>query len=63
MNRSLKIDFLKGICMFYITAMFHLTGYLGGNYYLFNNVYGNSFMCSCLGTFSLLSGILLGGKI
>lgn len=62
MNRSLRIDFLKGICMFYITAIFHLTGYLGGNYYLFNNVYGNSFMCSCLGTFSLLSGILLGGK-
>lgn len=62
MNRSLRIDFLKGICMFYITAIFHLTGYLGGSYYLFNNVYGNSIMCSCLGTFSLLSGILLGGK-
>lgn len=62
MNRNLKIDFLRAICMLYITSIFHLTQYLGDNHYLNNNVYGNSFMWSCLGTFSLLSGYLLAKK-
>ena len=62
MERSVKIDFLRSVCMLYITAIFHLTQYLGESYYLNNNVYGNSLMWSCLGTFSLLSGYLLGRK-
>lgn len=62
MSRNLKIDFLRAFCMFYITSVFHLTQYLGVEHYLNNNVLGNSFMWSCLGTFSLLSGYLLAKK-
>ena len=48
--------------MLYIVGIFHLTQYLGESYYLNYNAYGNSLMCSCLGTFSLISGYLLGQK-
>ena len=48
--------------MFYIVGIFHLSQYLGSEYYLNNNVYGNSIMWSCLGTFSLISGYLIGRK-
>lgn len=48
--------------MFYIVGVFHLSQYLGEEYYLNNNVYGNNLMCSCLGTFSLISGYLIGLK-
>ena len=62
MQRNQTIDFLRGLCMFYIVGVFHLTQYLGEQYYLNNNVYGHSLMWSCLGTFSLISGYLLGMK-
>ena len=62
MNRNQTIDFLRGFCMFYIVGIFHLTQYLGESYYLNNNIHGNSLMWSCLGTFSLISGYLLGLK-
>ncbi len=62
-NRSLVIDFIRGFCMFYINVgVFHLSQYLGNSYYLDNNEYGNSFMWSCLGSFSLISGYLIGSK-
>jgi peptidoglycan/LPS O-acetylase OafA/YrhL len=48
--------------MFYIVGIFHLSQYLGDEFYLNNNVYGNSIMWSCLGTFSLISGYLIGRK-
>ena len=48
--------------MFYIVGIFHLSQYLGDKYYLNNNEYGNSIMWSCLGTFSLISGYLIGRK-
>lgn len=62
MQRNQTIDFLRGLCMLYIVGVFHLTQYLGEQYYLNNNVYGYSIMWSCLGTFSLISGYLLGMK-
>lgn len=62
MKRNIRIDLLRGICMFYIVGIFHLSQYIGVEYYLNNNVYGNSIMWSCLGTFSLISGYLIGRK-
>ena len=62
MNRNLKIDFLRAVCMFYITAVLHLSSYLGPDKFLWHNTYGNSFTWTCLGTFSLLSGYLLAKK-
>ncbi len=61
-QRNITIDFIRGFCMMYIVGIFHMTQYLGEHYYLNNNIYGNSFMCSCLGTFSLISGYLIGTK-
>ena len=48
--------------MFYITAVLHLTYYLGQDKFLWHNIYGNSLTWSCLGTFSLISGYLLAKK-
>jgi len=62
MQRNITIDFIRGFCMMYIVGIFHMTQYLGEYYYLNNNIYGNSFMCSCLGTFSFISGYLIGTK-
>ena len=48
--------------MFYITAVLHLSYYLGSDQFLWHNMYGNSLTWSCLGTFSFISGYLLAKK-
>lgn len=62
MKRNSTIDFIRGFCMIYIVGVFHLSQYLGKSIYLNYNEQGNSFMWSCLGTFSLISGYLIGSK-
>lgn len=62
MKRNYGIDTARGLCMLYIVGIFHLTQYLGKNYYLLYNAVGNNIMCASLGTFSFLSGLLLGKK-
>lgn len=61
-ERILGFDIARSICMIYIIGVFHLTQYLGEQYYLWYNDIDNNFMCACLGTFSLISGLLLGKK-
>lgn len=62
MERNITIDILRGFCMFCIVGIIHLSQYLGQEHYLFLIPFGNCITWSCLGTFSLISGYLIGRK-
>lgn len=62
MERNITIDILRGACMFYVVGVCHLSQYLGHEYYLYYIPFGNSIGWTCLGTFSMISGFLIGRK-
>lgn len=61
-GRDLRFDVARCICMIYVIGIFHLSQYLGGEFYLNNTKTGSSFVCSALCVFSFISGYFISSK-
>lgn len=62
MERDIKFDIARCLCMFWVIGILHLTQYLGEEYYLNNTLIGKNITSAALGVFSLVSGYFLGQK-
>lgn len=61
-KRNIGFDIARTISMVYVIGIFHLSQYLGDNYYLNNTILGNCFVSSSLGVFSFISGYFISLK-
>lgn len=62
MERDVKFDIARCLCMFWVIGILHLTQYLGDEYYLNNTLIGKNITSAALGVFSLVSGYFIGQK-
>lgn len=61
-GRVYYLDLAKGLCMTWVVFILHISQYLGDSYFLWNRPWGNNLTSASLGTFSIISGYLLGCK-
>lgn len=62
MQRDLKFDIARCLCMFWVIGLLHLSQYLGEGLYLYDTVIGSNITWGALGVFSLVSGYFIGQK-